>query len=112
MASLFMFSIIFGLVDYSVFPTVGMNAYVPQMVDFAVGMLLMCLRRGGAARLPGDGYLRAPQTATGLLAVPSVHPLASRASVPASHCWVANPAKALCKKVLFFCFCAYGGDVV
>ena len=101
MASLFVFSIIFGLVDYSVIPpTIGLvNAYVPQMVGFAVGMLLMCHSAGAAlGAAAGDGYLRAPQTTTGLcLAVPSCASLlASRASVPNQPLLqVANPAKKL-----------------
>jgi MFS family permease len=59
MASLFVFAVIFGLVDYSVIPpTIGLvNAYVPEMVGFAVGVLLMCHSAGAAVGAASGGWI-------------------------------------------------------
>jgi MFS family permease len=59
MVSLFVFAAVFGLVDYSVIPpTIGLvNAYVPEMVGFAVGVLLMCHSAGAAVGAAAGGWI-------------------------------------------------------
>ena len=59
LTSLFVFATVFGFVDYSVIPpTVSLvNSYVPGMVGFAVGILLMCHSAGAAVGAAAGGWI-------------------------------------------------------
>lgn len=59
LTSLFVFAAVFGFVDYSVIPpTVALvNSYVPEMVGFAVGILLMCHSAGAAVGAAAGGWV-------------------------------------------------------